>query len=562
MNRPAGAIILFTRLFGRHWRAMGLGILLGTIALISAVGLLALSGWFISACAAAGLSAATAHLFNFFYPSVGVRLLAMMRTAARYGERIVTHDATFRILETLRVWFYRQLEPLTPGQIASYRHADILNRMVSDIDALDNLYLRLLSPGITALAMILLVVSCLWVIDGSMALTVLCYLSIAAIVVPGITARTSWAMGPGLAASAAELRIRVVEGIEGMGDLIAFGGDRRQLQQIKTDQHRLVDHQRKMSRISGMSSAAITLTSGFCMITILYIGTGKVELNLIGGEFLVVFILGAAASFEAVMPLPAAYQYLTHTVESAGRITEIAGSRPLVAFPSQTFSTPAHHGIRFENLNFRYLSGGPWVVRDVNLTIAAGKKMAVVGETGSGKSSLLNLLIRFQDPVSGTIRIGDVRIDRIRESDLRQLITVVPQQAHMFHASIRDNLLIARPDATEDQLAHALTMACLSDFVKTLPDGLDTWVGESGSRLSGGQGRRIAVARAILADAPIWLLDEPTEGLDRTTEKNLILNITRLTQGRTVMFITHRRALLADMDQVVEMSRGKIVSIT
>ena len=538
---------------------MILGTVLGLLAMISVVGLLSLSGWFISAAAYAGLTAATAQLFNFFHPSIGVRFFAIGRTLARYAERIVTHDVTFRILQSLRSWFYVHLEPLAPARLLMLRSADILNRIVADIDALDNLYLRVISPSIVAGVMAILVVIFLGLIDPSIALTVAFFMVLAGLGVPAMASRIGRTGGKNLTHLISELRVRIVDTLQGMPELLVFGGNLRQMDSVAQSSRALLKCQLRMSHIRGASLALITLFAGLAVIATLYMAVKLTHLDLLDGPVLVLILLAVMASFEAVLPLPIAYQYLGQTREAGRRLLEIIDTDPQVVFTTRPVPLPKKVDVFFEKVCFRYHAQGPWVLKDIDFRITAGRRVAVIGETGSGKSTLMHLLVRFWNPDSGCIRLGDDKIDRFSEPALRRLISTVSQQPHMFNATLKENLLMANPDASEDDLLSALETAQLFEFVKDLPDGLDTWIGEAGQLLSGGQAKRVAVARAVLHKAPLWVLDEPTEGLDPITENKMMQALKRHTAGKTMLLITHRLVDLHWMDQIVMLDRGRII---
>lgn len=550
----------FIRLFRRHLKWMILGTGLGLLALVSAAGLLALSGWFISAAAYAGLTAATAQLFNFFHPAIAIRLFAVGRTLARYAERVVTHDATFRILQSLRSWFYIHLEPLAPARLMALRSADLLNRIVADIDALDNLYLRVLSPSVIALIMSVLVVGFLWTFDGLIGLATALFLLIAGVGVPALAWRLGEAGGRELARCLADLRIRIVDGLQGLPELLVFGGHQRHLEDIRQSSSALLKSQLRMSHVRGLSAALITLLGGLAVIGVLYLAVNLVTRDLMAGVNLALVTLAVLASFEAVWPLPAAYQYFGRTREAGRRLLEIVDSRPEVIFPEHADPVIPPFGVTFAAVGFRYHETAPWALSAVDFQIPAGGRTAVIGETGSGKSTLVQLLVRFWNPTCGHIRLGDEDIRNFSEADLRRQIGVVSQQPHMFNATLRDNLLLARPGASDADLFAALDGAQMLDFVKGLPDGLETWIGEAGQLLSGGQARRLAVARAMLYDAPLWVLDEPTEGLDPVTEHKMMRALQKQTAGRTLLLITHRLVDLNWMDHIVMLDRGRVAA--
>ena len=560
MLRHWRALALFIKLFGPHFKWMALGTGLSLLAMISVVGLLALSGWFISAAAYAGLTLATAQIFNFFHPSIGVRLFAIGRTLARYGERIVNHDATFRILQVLRSWFYIHLEPLAPSRLLMVRSGDILNRIVADIDALDNLYLRVLSPSVVAVVMSILVIIFLWLFDPHIALAVAIFLIIAGFGVPAVALYLGGSSGRKLTHHSADLRIRIVDALQGLPELLVFGAYRQQIDLVRQSSRALLKYQLRMNQIRGLSIALITVFSGLAVLWALYLAVNLLNRELLNGPALALVIFTVMASFEAILPLPLAYQYLGQTREAARRLLEIAESDPPVIFPEQSITQTRQFSITFEKVSFRYHEQGPWVLRDIDFHIPAGQRVAVIGETGSGKSTLIHLLARFWNPVSGCIRLGEDEIHKFSESDLRRLVSAVSQQPHMFNATIKENLLIANPVAGEDELWAALDAVELLNFVTDLPDGLETWIGEAGQLLSGGQARRIAVARAILHDAPLCVLDEPTEGLDTINASKIMHAIRSHTTKRTLLMITHRLVDLNWMDHIVMLEQGCVMA--
>jgi ATP-binding cassette, subfamily C, bacterial CydC len=558
MPEPSGSLRPFLRLLLPHGRWMLLGLLLACLAGGAGIGLLALSGWFISAAALAGLTPLTAHLFNLFQPSVGIRIFAIIRTLARYGERIVNHDITFRILENLRVWFYLRLEPLAPARLREYRSGDILNRIVADIDALDNLYIRVLSPLIVAFVVTLTAAAVFQRFDQGAALVLLIGLGAAGLALPMAADRVGRRQGQALARHSAEMRIHMVEGVQGLAELLIFDAAHRHQQTIARCQDNLIRTQGRMSHIGGATSAGLTLLSGATVGIVLYGGAGQVASGRLDGALLALLAFGALAAFEVVWPLPAAFQYLSRTREASRRLMEIVDQDPAVQFPD-TSASPEGNAIAFENVSFRYASEEPDVLRNFCLNIGQGERVAVMGATGAGKSTLMHLLARFWDPLEGAIRIGGRDLRTLDEDHLRGCMSIVSQQSHIFNATIGDNLRLACPGADEAMLWAALKAARLDDFVAALPEGLETWIGASGHGLSGGEARRLAAAQAVLRKAPLWLLDEPTEGLDHTNELLLMNTLLELSAGRTLLLITHRPVALHRLDRIVLLEGGRIV---
>jgi len=549
----------FVHLLIRHWKWMIAGTLFGLIATTATVGLLALSGWFLSAAAFAGMSTAAAQTFNYFFPSIGVRIFAISRTLARYVERVVSHDATFRILESLRIWFYERIEPLAPARLMRYRSGDILNRVLADIDALDNLYVRVLSPSLVVGFLVAGLTVFLSLFDQLIALMTLGWLVVAGFGLSAMAGIAGAAAGRRLSHLMTQLRIQIVEGIQGLPELLIFNRRRDYLGQMERDHRHLLDEQRRMGHIRGVSSAGITLISGLAVLSAMYHGAALVSSGVLHGANLAMIALTVLAAFDALMPLPSAYQYLGRTREAARELLEVVGAEPPVTFPENSLVVLRHFGVSFDRVSFRYTENAADAVHGIHFHLPGGQRFAVLGPTGAGKSTLAHLLVRFWDAQSGSVRIDGKDIRGLSESDLRQSVSLVSQQAHMFNASVRDNLLIARPGATEPELWQALETVRLADFVTSLPRGIDTWIGESGRLVSGGQARCLALARAILRDAPIWVLDEPTEGLDRAAERHIMKALFDVTGGRTVLFITHRLVGLDRFERILLMEDGRIV---
>ena len=376
-----------------------------------------------------------------------------------------------------------------------------------------------------------------------------------------IVLRLGGSSGHALAQQISGLRIRIVDGLQGLPELLVFGAYAQQIERVKQSNLALLKVQLRMSHIRGLAIALITVFSGLAVLAALYLAVNLVNHAALDGAVLAMVILAVMASFEAVLPLPLAYQYLGQTREAGRRLLEIVETEPQVVFPARSVPLLERQwSIRFENVCFRYNEQAPWTLSNVDFHIPAGRRVAVIGETGSGKSTLIHLLARFWNPVSGQIRLGDNEICKFSEAYLRRLISVVSQQPHMFNATLKENLLLASPGASEAELLAALETVQLLEFVTGLPDGLNTWIGEAGQGLSGGQARRVAVARAILHNAPLWVLDEPTEGLDPITEKNMMQALKRQAAGRTLLLITHRLIDLDWMDQILMLDRGRIIA--
>ncbi len=544
-------LLAFLRLFYFVKKRLLLGILLGLLTLVAGIGLLALSGWFISAAAYTGMVATVAIGFNYFLPSAGVRFFAMLRIAARYGERVINHDTTFKLLTFMRVWCYQLLDPIAPGFLARRRRSDFLNRMVTDVNAMDSLYLRIVSPFLLALLVAVLLWCFLQFYSVLLADQVILILLVAIVGLPIFALYLGKNISARLIQLIREMHTQAIESIQGLAELLIFSSLRRQMDVLMANQERLLSLQQRMVLVRGLFHSLVICFSGGSMCLALFIGSGLVYQNQLDGANLALIVLAVLAAYEAVLPLPVAFQYLGQTMSAARRLNEVKQHAPEILFPARSEVLPSDYSILFQDIAFSYDSNQPIFTR-FNLSVQSGQHLAILGQTGSGKTSILKLLARFILPNSGSISIGGVPLALLSEQDLRGIVSILEQKAHIFANTIRQNLLIARPEATEADLWRVLSDVLLDDLVKTLPDGLDTWLGEFGTGLSGGQLQRLALARIFLHDGPIWVLDEPTEGLDPVTEKKVIEKILAASQDKTVLWITHKpTAISSHMDQMV-----------
>lgn len=553
-------LLRLVRLFLPYRKWMVWGAFAALLTMLANVALMATSGWFIAQMALVGLAGAT---MDYFTPAAFIRGMAITRTAGRYIERLVTHEATFRLLQQLRVWFYRHLEPLAPARLQELRSADLSSRILSDIDALNHLYLRVLVPVAVALAGGVLIVAVMALFSARVAASTVAFLLLAGVAVPLLTLRLGHAPGRALVELRAQMRSAAVDALQGLGELRVYGGAQRQAQRIAQLSDAMIAQQRRLSRATGLSQALLGLCANLAMWAALLLAIPLVASAELAPAQLPMLALFVLASFEAVLPLPLALQMLGETLAAARRIFSILDARPQI---DEGADLPApqwrESSVIIDDLRLRYpaMPEGSWALDGLTVRLQPGERVALVGASGAGKSSLVQVLLRFWEYQAGSVRIGGHDLRAWPAQALRAHIAVVSQDTYLFNTTIRDNLLLARPDATDEQMVQACKAAQLHDFILTLPDGYDTWVGESGARLSGGQARRVAIARALLRDAPLLILDEPTEGLDTVTERELLRDIAALMQGRTVLLITHRIAALpAAVDQVLVMDSGRVV---
>lgn len=548
-------LLPYLKLYKKHWFGLSLGMLLAFLTLAASIGLLTLSGWFISAASVAGLTIAR-ETFNYMLPGAGVRGAAMARTAGRWGERVVSHNATFKLLTDLRIFFFEKLSPLIPGRVSTMRDADVLNRLVADVDAMDHVYLRLISPVIIGIFGILTLTAVLAFFDWHLALLLGAVLTVMLLVWPVLFYKLGKNNGAHLTHRKAELRVATLDWLQGYSELSIFGAEERYRNMILEKQQQLLSNQYVNANLTGLASGLLMLVNGLTLVLMLWFAADGV-----GGRapdpWIALFAFATMASFEILMPIAGAFQYLGQTLTSARRLNEIILAKPDVVFPSQSNRDDNQLDIEFDNISFAYPDGQKKVLNNLSLSLPLGSRTAIVGQTGSGKSTLIQLLCRYWDVNQGEVRIGGATLQDWSESDLRAAITVVSQRVDVLNGTLRDNLLMAAPQASDEELAEILTQVDLGGLLQE--PGLDAWLGDGGRQLSGGEKRRIGIARALLRDAPILLLDEPTEGLDKRTEQKVMALFNQHFANKTVIFITHRLIELENMDNICLMEQGEII---
>jgi len=549
------ALLPYLALYMRHKWMLTLGIVLAILTLLASIGLLTLSGWFLSASAVAGF--AGLYSFNYMLPAAGVRGTAIARTAGRYFERVVSHDATFRVLQHLRITTFSMLLPLSPAGLARYRQGELLNRVVADVDTLDHLYLRVISPLVGAFVVIVVVTLGLSLLDGTIALALGGIMLLTLFLLPPLFYRAGKSTGENLTRLRGEYRQQLTSWLQGQAELTIFGASRRYRAQMENTEMSWHEAQRKQSELTALSQALMLLIGGFAVIAMLWMASGGVGGNTQPGALIALFVFCALAAFEALTPVTGAFQHLGQVVASALRITQITRQQPEVQFSTASSEVPERLALRLTDVSFAYEGQAQPALDNVNLTIPAGAHVAVLGRTGCGKSTLLQLLTRAWDPAQGQIQFNDTPLMQIGEKALRQSVSVVPQRVHLFSATLRENLLLAAPGAADDVLSAMLAKVGLHKLLED--EGLNSWLGEGGRQLSGGELRRLAIARALLHDAPLMLLDEPTEGLDATTERQILDLLAKEMQDKTLLMVTHRLRGLADFDQIIVMDNGKII---
>lgn len=549
------------RFLGPYKFRVALAVFLGVATVAGNVGLLSTAAFVISAAAIVPFISLLA------IPVFLVRLFSVSRSFSRYFERLVSHDVTFRLLGESRARFYSRLAPLAPARLtgAGYRSGDLLSRVVRDVEELENLYLRAVAPVLIAAVTSALTFAVLYQFSGVLAFATLGFLTLCGVGVPLLVWGLSRGVGRRELELRAELNAGIVDGVQGVRDLLAFGREGEHQGRLAIVQSKLDRLQRRRAFVSGLQDSLGDLSTNLAMTCALVLAVPLVAGGEVQGVYLAFIALVVLGAFEAVQPLGGAFQFLGRSLGAGERLFEVADAEPAVREPEEPLPPPARlrPTLKFDRVGFRYEEGGPEALEDVSFTLAPGRRVAVVGPSGAGKSTVAALVLRFWDPTSGAVRLGGHDLRDYREEDVRSLVALVPQDAHVFNDTLRANLLLAAPDADDADLEGALSRAGLGGLSETLPRGLDTYLGEAGTRLSGGERQRIAVARALLKEAPILILDEPTANLDTVTEREVFAaleeTVASAERGRAVLLITHRLVGMEAYDEILVLDHGRVV---
>ena len=547
----------FIRLFKFAKFPLILGLVLMILGLGSSMGLLTVSGWFLAATAIAGLGT----LFNFFYPSASVRGLAIGRTVMRYFEKIVTHDATFRILSKLRVQVFEKIIPLSPAVLNRYRNSDLLNRLVSDVDTLDSLYLRLLAPFFTAAFIIIAMTIGLSFVNIPLALGLGLFLLILLIIIPTVFYRLGQEFGERLIQARATYRTQFLEFIQAQAELLLFNAEDKLKENMSATEKTWQEDQAKEAKLSGFSTALVLFLNGLLISGMLWFSSnadfGTDEYRM---AYIALFTFAALAAFEIIMPLGAAFLHIGQVIAAAERVTEIIKQKPLVEFNgNEEFETKVRL-ISAKDLSFSYPGQETLVLKNLTLDLEQGQKIAILGKTGSGKSSLLQLLVRNYDANQGELLLAEKPISSYSEETLRRQICFLTQRVHVFSDTLRQNLQFASADEISDEkMIEVLHQVGLSKLLEQEGKGLNLWLGDGGRPLSGGEQRRLGLARILLNNAPILLLDEPTEGLDRETERQILRLILQHAENKTLIMVTHRLSSIEQFDKICVIDNGRLI---
>ncbi|MAT95912.1 MAG: thiol reductant ABC exporter subunit CydC [Anaerolineaceae bacterium] len=535
------------RLMRPFWRRAVLALLLSVLTIGSSIALMMTSAWLIST------AALQLGITSLGLAPTAVRFFGLSRAVFRYLERLVSHDVTFRLLARLRVWFYKRIEPLSLVQLQAFRSGDLMARVVTDIEELQNFYLRVASPPIVAVIVTAVMGAAFSLFDGRTALVLVAFMLVTGSLLPWLTRWIGDSIGRQLVDQRTRLNSHLIDTVQGLADSVAFGYTARLRETLEEMNGRLTQSERQMGRLDGLQNGLSTLLVNLAALCVLWVAIGRVE-----GVLLATLTLGTIAAFEAITPLALAGQNLGKEQTAANRVFEIINSTPAVPeAPPLSAPLPPNPALTLAKVTFRYGPEEQPVFTNFSLAIPYGTRVLLTGESGAGKSSLINVLLRFAEHEAGQILVGKTDLCAIPHEAVRQLFGVMTQRTHLFNTTVGENIRIGQKTASDEAIVAAAQAAQIHTFITSLPDGYDTYVGEGGARLSGGERQRIALARMLLKDAPIWLLDEITANLDPITATTVLQTVLAAGAERTIILMTHRTRLVAShpFNQHVQLGR-------
>nr|WP_321454801.1 thiol reductant ABC exporter subunit CydC [uncultured Cohaesibacter sp.] len=535
-----------------------LGVFLSLITALANVTLMAISGWFIAAMALAGLAGTT---MNYFTPAAVIRAMAITRTVGRYAERLVTHEATLRLVAELRRWFYDRMEPLAPAGLQGLKSGDVFSRIGADITTLENFYLRVLVPALVAVIAVPIFCVFAGYFSVSLAISLVVLYFLGGILTPWLILHFGRKAAGAQVLEAAAMRSTLVEGQQALREMLVYGRDDDYRQQVEAQSKNLCASQVRLAKLQAASQSALTLAGSLAMFAALWTIIPKITDGTFDGPILPMLMLFAMASFEVIVPLPVAIRAYVETQVAAKRLFGLTEQAPVGAsswndssISEKPSATPT---LTLKNASLEYDDASKCAFNGLSLTVEPGERVAIVGPSGIGKSSIINALVGFWPLSDGEILINEQPHSRFSAESLRAHFAVAPQKPHLFNSTLKGNLLVANQDASTEMLEKVLDQVQLSDFVASQPEGLETFVGEAGGTLSGGQIRRLSIARALLSPAPILVLDEPGEGLDPQMEREILNRILDEETNRSILLITHNSAALERMDKQLVLEESK-----
>jgi len=532
-------------------RRLALAVALAAGAAAAAIGLLSTSGYLISR------AAQRPEILTLMVAIVAVRAFGIIRAVLRYAERLVSHDLALRHLARMRARFYRRLVPLVPRALQA-RSGDLLSRFVADVDTLQDLHLRVVIPALLSLLVLGGAGLAAWLILPAAGAAVLASMTVAIIVLPclssAVAARAARRQAPARAALCSEL----VESIDGASELALAGRAGERVALLAQRDACLAGIARRDALASSLAASAAGVLSGAGIVVVLLVAIPAVRSGALPGVLLAALVFLLLGAYESVLPLSAAARRLHACAAAAGRLAGLGQGAPAICDPPAPRRPRGGGELRLAGVSFRYEQDGPWVLRELDMAIAPGEHVALTGASGAGKSTVAELLVRFADPVRGSVSLDGIDLRELSQQDLRGAVTLCAQDCHVFNTTIRENLLIGSRQAGEREIAEAIEAVGLAEWVAELPAGLETMLGQGGELASGGQRRRIALARALLSPARFLILDEPTAHLDPELAAGVMAGLLGMCAGRAVLVISHDLSTLEGMDRVLRLRGGSL----
>lgn len=553
------------------WLAM-LSIVLSFATIAANIGLMGTSGYLIAKAALR-----PENVLMIYVPIVGVRFFGISRSVLRYLERLASHNVTFKVLHRLRVWLYEKIEPNGATLFQRKRSGDVLGSVVSDIEQLQNFYLRLFAPPIVYALTVVLAVGFLSTLHYSLAIALLVMLMIAGIVIPYVSYKQSKERGVELVTTRVKLYEQTLDLLRGMTTIQQYGILEQKQKEIEVVQQNLNDLQTKEHRNTAISTGMMTFVTQFAMWVLLIVSIPLVVQGVIAPYMLPAILLLTLASFEAAAPLPQAFQMSSGIATAANRLFALAeeqekanqtqresvrleGTHLINANESDVnMNGQSAWSCSLQNVQFRYDNSERPALSSIDLELVKGKKLAIVGESGAGKSTLLQAILKLRPITSGSIVMNDINYDAMSDEEVRDHFSVVSQNVQLFNATVAENIRLGNQQATLEEIRQAAKIAEIDSFIMSLPEGYDTFIGEYGAKLSGGQRQRLALARAIVRESNALLFDEPATGLDVLTQKAFHENMNDIMQQKAVLWITHKLTDVVNMDEIIVLSKGIVV---
>jgi thiol reductant ABC exporter CydC subunit len=533
-----------------------LAALLSLLSMLSGVALLATSAYLIQR------ASQQPPILSLVVATVGVRFFSLLRSLSRYLERLATHDAVLRLLEDTRAGLFARLVPLAPAALDHDRSGDVTRRLVADVDSLQDMYARSLLPPVVAAAAVGVAGAILALASGQLAVAVVAAALAGVVAVSAgaaLTARSAAERSAGLAGS---LAAEVTDTVQGLADLVGMGAVESRVSRIEELDNALRRQAQRLAWSRALSAGFVTLATGMTVVAALVAGVLAASAGVVPAITVGVVAIAAMAMTEPLSLLSPAVDGVRVALASGRRLLDIEDRPVPVVDPASPLTLPSGGDVVLEALSMRYRPDAQPALDRVSLRLTPGRAVGIRGPSGSGKSSLAQVLVRFRNFESGTLSIGGVDVRRLAQDDVRRHVGLVSQDAHVFATSILENLRLARPGASDAEVRAAADRAQLVPWIDSLPEGWDTAVGENGARVSGGQRRRLALARALLADFPVLVLDEPTEALDEATAARVMAEIMAASRDRAVLVTSHRDADLTAMDEVYAMEAGRLLRVS